>query len=263
MATLLPFHTQLANAWKLFLHRWGVAVVLQLLALIPGVLLYPLVVEYRAAIDNGVDPTVVFQTSMYVTQFLIGFILLILLGVFIAASTGILFAAQEKLSFYAVVKATLVRYVPVLYTSILAAFAVVVSLIPALALNYWYTTFALGGIMVAGGGIAAVNAIMLIAIVALLIPAAIVATWVMYAPLVTALKSAPAGFTALMSSKNLVQGHIWQVFWRMFGSLVLYQVVSMSVGSLPYASYLVPFILSIIIIAFFVELYKELQEHEG
>ncbi len=101
---------------------------------------------------------------------------------------------------------------------------------------------------------------MLIAVVALLIPAAIVATWVMYAPLAVALKASPSGFTALMSSKQLVHKHVWQVFWRVLGSMVLFQIVSVSVSTLPYASYLVPFAFSIIIIAFFVELYKELQQ---
>ena len=81
----------------------------------------------------------------------------------------------------------------------------------------------------------------------------------MYAPLVVALKAAPAGFTAIMFAKEAVHHHVWQIVWRMIGSMALFRIVSESVESLSYASYIVPFALSIIIIAFFVELYKELQ----
>jgi hypothetical protein len=261
-STLLPFHQQLGNAWKLFLHRWGVAAILQALMVIPGILMLPLVTEYLAATSQGIDSSIVFEETIYGTQFLIGFILLLLLGVFTSAAMGILFSSKEKLSFFAVITATSMRYIPVLYSSILAGLAVAVSLIPALGLNYWYSLFARSGIEISASGIVAIDAIVLIAIVALLIPAAIVAVWVMYAPLVTAIKAAPAGFTALMFAKNRVHGHLWQVLWRIIGSLVLFQIVSVSVSMLPYASYLVPFALMIITTAFFVELYKELNNGE-
>ena len=259
MTTLLPFHTQLANAWKLFLNRWGSAVALQFLYLIPGILMFPLMIEYAEALLAGIDPAAMLQGSAYVTSFLIGFILLVLVGVFVAAATGILFAARKKPTLGEVVTSTLMRYVSVLYTSVLSTLVVLVALIPAFALNYWYTVFAYSGVTIAGNGIAAVDAIVLIALVALLIPAVIIATWVMYAPLVVALKAAPAGFTAIMFAKEAVHHHVWQIVWRMVGSMALYQIVSASVANLPYASYLVPFALSIIIIAFFVEMYKELQ----
>jgi hypothetical protein len=260
MIKLLPFHTQLANAWKLFLSRWGSAVTLQLLTLIPGVFMYPLVNEYLDAVANNVDTASVFQHSPYVFQFVLGFVLLMLIGVFVAAATGVLFAAKKNVSLGVVFASTVSTYIPVLYTSILSGLAVMISLIPALAMNYWYNVFARGGSAVTGNAVLAVDAIVLIAIVALLIPAAIIATWVMYAPLAVALKTAPAGFTAIMHTKQLVAHHVWQLIWRMVGAMVLFQIVSASVSTLSYASYLVPFVLSIIIFAFFVEIYKELQD---
>jgi hypothetical protein len=260
MITLYPFHTQLANAWKLFLSRWGSAVVLQLLILLPAVFMYPLVIKYVRALEAGVNSSSVFVISPEVTLFLVGFVLLVLVGAFIAAATGILFAVKQKISLGKVMTSTLVTYIPVVYTSVLSGLAVLITLIPALLLNYWYGIFALGGAPVTEGGLLAVEAIVLIAIVALLIPAIIVATWVMYAPLGVALKATPAGFTAIMHAKHLVRHHVWQLVWRMVGSMVLFQVVSASVSTLPYASYIVPFVLSIIIMAFFVEMYKELQE---
>ncbi len=259
MTNLLSFHIELANAWKLFLQRWGSAAFLQALTLIPGILMFPLVSEYLLAIQNGIDTTIVFERSVYGGQFLVGFILLILLGVFITASTGILFAAKKNLSLWVVIKSTLAQYIPTLYTSIVAALAIIVSLLPAFALNYGYASFARNGATITGNGILAVDTIMLIAIVALLIPAAIVTIWVMYAPLATATKASPAGFTSLMFSKHLVYRHVWQILWRIIGSMALFQILSTSVSTLPYLSYLVPFILSIIIMAFFVEIYKELH----
>jgi hypothetical protein len=259
MIQLLPFHTEISNAWKLFLHRWGSAVLLQGLTFIPGVLMLPLVNEYLTASENGLDTILLLQSSLYTGQFVVGVVLLVLIGIFITASTGILFAAKERVSFVGVVFTTLLRYIPVLYTSFLAALTVLVSLIPALALNYFYGSFAREGATVEGSGIVAVDAIVLIAVVALLIPAVIIATWVMYAPLATALKAAPAGFTSIMFSRHLVHRHVWQIVWRMVGSAILFQVVSASVRNLPYASSIVPFILSIIMIAFFVEIYKELN----
>jgi len=259
MTTLLPFHTQLSSAWKLFLNRWGSAALLQLLHLIPGVLLLPFTSEYILAVQNGINPVYVFANSSNVPLFLVGFVLLILTGVFVTSATGILFAAKKKISFGVTFVSAVSRYIPVLYTSVLSALVVTISLIPALALNYWYMMFAQAGAPLDLGGIAAVDAIVLIAVVALLIPAVIVATWVMYAPLVVALKAAPAGFTAIMFAKEAVHHHVWQIVWRMIGSMALFRIVSESVESLSYASYIVPFALSIIIIAFFVELYKELQ----
>lgn len=259
MIQLLPFHTEISNAWKLFLHRWGVAVILQALTFIPGVLMLPLVNEYLVASENGLDTMLLLQSSLYTGQFVVGLVLLVLIGIFVTASTGILFAARKKISLREVVMSTLARYIPVLYTTFLAALAVIISLIPALALNYFYGVFAREGALVAGNGIVAVDAIVLIAVIALLIPAVIITTWVMYAPLATALKAAPAGFTSIMFSKHLVRHHVWQILWRMIGSMVLFQVVSASVRNLPYASSIVPFLLSIIVIAFFVEVYKELN----
>ena len=260
MITLYPFHTQLQNAWKLFLSRWGSAVVIQLLLLIPAVFMYPFVNKYLAVVSSGLNPSAIFTASPEVTLFLFGFVTLILTGAFISAATGILFAVKEKISLGKVIVSTLSTYIPMLYTSLLAGLAVIISLIPALLLNYWYGVFALGGAPVTESGLLAVDAIVLIAVVALLIPAAIVATWVMYAPLAVALKASPAGFTALMHTKHLVRHHVWQLIWRMVGSMILFQVVSASVSTLQYASYMVPFVLSIIIMAFFVEIYKELQE---
>lgn len=259
-STLLPFHQQLSNAWKTFIHRWGSAIVLQFLMIIPGVLMLPFVVDYLSAIHNDIDPAIVFQESPYGVEFVIGFVLLLLLGVFTSAAMGILFATKEKPSLITVSAAAGLRYIPVFYTTILGALAVGISMIPAFALNYWYAAFARGGIDISNNGIIAVDAIVLIAIIALLIPAAIVSVWVMYAPLATALKESPAGFTALMFSKERVHGHLWQVLWRIIGSLVLFQIVSKSVSTLPIASYLIPLALSAIIMAFFVELYKELDQ---
>jgi len=260
MITLYPFHTQLQNAWKLFLSRWGNAVVIQLLTLIPGVLIYPLVSEYLVAVQNGDNTSALFANSPNGPLFLLGFLFLILIGIFVASATGILFAVRDKISLGKVFASTFSTYIPVLYTSILAGLAVLISLIPALALNYWYGVFALGGSVVSGSGLVAVEAIVLIAIVALLIPAMIVAVWVMYAPLAVALKASPAGFTAIMHAKHLVRHHVWQLAWRVVGTIVLFQIISGTVSTLMYASYLVPFVLSIIIFAFFVEVYKELQD---
>ncbi|MDA1169469.1 MAG: hypothetical protein O3A36_03970 [bacterium] len=260
MTTLLPFSTQLTNAWKLFLSRWGTAVVLQLFTLIPGIFMYPLVSEYVQANVNGENVNAVFQNSVYVNQFLFGFVLLMLIGIFVASATGVLFAAQKKVSLGALLTNTVKTYIAVLYTSMLSGLAVLFSIIPAMALYYWYVAFARGGSAVTGSAVMAVDAIVLVALVALLIPAAIVATYVMYAPLAVALKVTSAGFTAIMHTKHLVAHHVWQLSWRIVGSIALFQIVSASVSTLPYASFFVPFVLSIVILAFFVELYKELQE---
>ncbi len=258
---LLPFHTQIANAWKTFIHRWGSAVLIQLPMIIPGILMYPLIVEYLAALDAGTDPALVFQTTVYGTTFLWGFVLFLLVGVLTTASLMILFVTKEKISFMTAITSAVKRYIPVLYTSILSAIAVLAALLPAYALNYWYYVAARTGLTLDGNGIVALDAVIAIAIVALLIPAAIVAVWLMYAPLLTAVNASPAGFTALVNSKRLVHGHLWQVLWRIIGASILVQIISMSVQSLYLASSLIPFIMGLIAIAFFVEIYKEL--HEG
>lgn len=222
--------------------------------------MFPLVREYLLANASGINPDVVFRNSLYTSQFLLGFALLMLIGVFVAAATGVLFAAKKKVTLWSVLGSTAVSYISVLYTSILAGLVVILSLVPAFALNIWYINFARGEAVVYGNATLAVDVIVLIAVIALLIPAAIVTTWVMYAPLAVALKAAPAGFTAIMHTKHLVRHHVWQLIWRIVGSMALFKIVSESVAGLPHASYIVPFVLSIIIMAFFVEIYKELQE---
>lgn len=260
-ATLLPFHTQVANAWRIFLHRWGSAVLIQLLMLVPGVLMYPLVIEYLNAIQNNIDPMTVFQTTVYGTTFVWGFGLLLFIGVLTTTALMILFAAGEKISFMTALTSAVKRYIPVLYTSILSAIAIIGALLPAYALNYWYYVAARTGLTLDGNGIVALDAVMLIALVALFIPAVILVVWLMYAPLLTALNTSPAGFTALVHSKRLVHGHVWQILWRIIGAGILFQVINISVQSLSLASFLIPFVMGIIAIAFFVEIYKEL--HEG
>lgn len=260
ISQLLPFHTQIANAWRLFLHRWGSALVIQLLMVVPGFLMYPFVSEYIAAAAQGIDPTSVYQNSIYGGTFVWGFFLSLLVGVLTTTSLMILFVAQEKISFMTAITSAVKRYVPVLYTSVLCAIAVIGALVPAYALNYWYYTAARAGLTLDGNGIIALDAVVLIALVALLIPAVIVAIWLMYAPLVTGVKASPAGFAAMMNSKRLVHGHVWQVLWRILGAIVLIRIIGASVQSLYIASFFVPFILSLVAIAFFVELYKELRE---
>lgn len=260
MITLLPFHTQVANAWRAFLHRWGSAVLIQLLMIIPGILMYPLIVEYLTALNTGTDTAFVFQTTVYGTMFVLGFVLLLLVSVLTTTALMILFAASEKISFITALASALKRYIPVLYTSILSAIAIIGALLPAYALNYWYYAAARTGLTLDGNGIVALDAVMLIALVALLIPAAILAVWLMYAPLLTAINASPAGFTALVNSKRLVHGHMWQVLWRIIGAGILFQLLSISTQTLYAASVVVPFILAIVTIAFFVEIYKELRE---
>lgn len=259
MNPLLPFHTQVANAWRLFLHRWGTAILIQLLMIIPSLLMLPLIVEYMAALEEGVDPTVIFQNSAYGSTFVWGFALLLLVGVLTTTALSMLFAAQEKISFITAIAAAVRRYIPVLYTTILSSIAVVGALVPAYLLNYWYYAAARAGLGIDGSGIVAVDAIMLIALIALLIPAAMVGVFLMYAPLLVAVKASPAGFTALLASKHLVRGHMWQLLWRVIGAVILFQILGVSVQSLPLASFLVPFILSVVAIAFFVEVYKEIK----
>lgn len=261
MSTLLPFHIQLGNAWRLFLHRWGSAVVIHAFMMVPSLLMYPLVTEYLAAVQAGTDPVAVLQSSMYGSMFVVGFVLLILLGVLTTSALMIVFAAQEKISLFTAVASAVRRYIPVLYTSVLSALAVIGALVPAYALNYLYYAYARTGLTLDASGIAALDIVVLIAIVALLIPAAIIAVWVMYAPLAVALKATSAGFTALLHSKHVVHHHVWQVLWRMLGAVLLFQIIGVSVRSLPFASFFVPFILTLVVTAFFVELYKEL--HEG
>lgn len=228
--------------------------------IVPGILMYPLIVEYIAALEMGTDPMVVFQTTVYGATFVWGFALLLLIGVLTTTAQMILFAAQDKISFMTALASAVKRYIAVLYTSIVSAITVIGALVPAYLLNYWYYVAARAGLPIDGNGIIALDAVIMIAVVALLIPAAIVAVWLMYAPLLVAVKASPAGFTALKDSKNLVHGHLWQVLWRIIGAVILFQIIGASVQTLPVASLLVPFILAIVAIAFFVELYKELKE---
>ncbi len=110
MNTLLHFHTQVANAWRSFLHNWGSSLLIQLLMIVPGILMYPLIVEYLLAIDAGTDPMIVFQTTVYGTTFVWGFALFLLVGVLTTAAQMILFAAQEKISFMTALTSAVKRY---------------------------------------------------------------------------------------------------------------------------------------------------------
>ncbi len=258
--TLLPFHTQIANAWGTFIHRWGSAVIIQALMIVPGLLMVPLIVEYATAVEQGIDPTFVYQNSLYGGAFIWGFFLLLLLGLLTSTALMILFAAQEKISFMTALTSAVKRYIPVLYTSLVSAIAVIGALVPAYLLNYWYTVSARAGLPLDGSGIVALDSIILIAVVALLIPTAIVAVWVMYAPLLVALKAAPAGFAAIMHARHMVHKHIWHILWRMIGAVILFQIISVSLQSLYPISLIAPFILALVATAFFIEIYKELRD---
>ncbi len=241
------------------MNRWGVAVVLQLLMVIPAMLMVPLMNEYLSAIYQGVDVNVVFAQSQYVGQFLWGFFGTIFFGVLATTAMMIAFASKTKISLAVALTSAVHQYIPVLYTSFLAGLAVVLALIPVQLLNYWYATMAYSGLTIDGSAVTALRAIMTIALVALMIPALIVVVWVMYAPLAVALKETAGGFTAIMFAKHKVHKHVWQIVWRMVGAIVLFQIVTISVSTLPVASFVVPFVMMILIIAFFVGLYKEIR----
>lgn len=259
MTTPLPtFFDQLSRAWKLFLDRWGVVVVLELLMIIPAMLMIPLVVEYISALEQGVDTTAVLANSAYAGEFLFGFFGSIFFGVLGMTAMMIAFASKKKVSLLVALTDAVKRYIPVLYTSILAGLAVAVSFIPAELLNYWYVAVR-DTLPISGNGLSALDVVIFVAFIALLIPAFIVSIWVMYAPLAVALREVSGGFTALLFSKQIVHTHIWSLAWRIIGTLVLFEVLSITVSSLPLAAALVPLVLMILTIAFFVELYKELR----
>ncbi|OGY37383.1 MAG: hypothetical protein A3E36_03070 [Candidatus Andersenbacteria bacterium RIFCSPHIGHO2_12_FULL_45_11b] len=259
MTTPFPtFIDQLSRAWKLFLSRWGTAVVLELLIIIPALLTIPLMVQYLSALSQGVDVFTVVEQSPYTGQFLIGFFTAIFFGILSMTAMMLLFTAEKKISLFVALTGAVKVYIPVLYTSFLAALLVAISFLPSEVLNFWYlsvrNTFPLSE-----GGLAALDIVEFVAFVALMIPAFIVTIWVMYAPLAVALKETSGGVRALLFSKEVVRKHVWGVAWRMLGALVLFQVVSISVSQLPIAGVIVPFVLMILTIAFFVELYKELR----
>lgn len=259
MTTPLPtFFDQLSRAWKLFLDRWGVAVVLELLMMIPAMLMIPLVIEYISALEQGVDTNLVLANSAYSGEFLFGFFGSIFFGILGMTAMMIAFASKKKISLLVALTEGVKRYIPVLYTSILAGLLVAVSFIPEQLLNYWYAAVR-SSLPVSGAGLSALDIVVFVALVALMIPALIVAIWVMYAPLAVALREVSGGFSALMFSKEIVHKHIWSLAWRIVGALILFEVISISVNTLPLASVLVPFLLMILTIAFFVELYKELR----
>ncbi|HSX24928.1 MAG TPA: hypothetical protein VLG69_03105 [Candidatus Andersenbacteria bacterium] len=259
MTTALPtFFDQLARAWRLFISRWGVAVVLELIMLIPAMLMIPLVLEYLSAVYQNVDTNQVLANSIYTGQFIWGFFGTILFGVLSMTAMIIAFAAKKPISLLVALTSAVRRYIPVLYTSILASLVVVLSFLPAELLQIWYTALR-SSLPISGSGLTAVDVVVLVAFIALLIPALIVSIWVMYAPLAVALKEVSGGFTALWFSKEIVQQHMWSLAWRVIGTLVLFEIVSLSVSVLPLAAVIVPFVLMILTIAFFVELYKELR----
>lgn len=259
MTTSLPtFFEQLSRAWKLFLDRWGVAVLLELLMIIPAMLMIPLIIEYISAMEQGLDTTAVLANSAYAGEFLFGFFGSIFFGVLGMTAMMIAFASKKKISLLVALTDAVRRYIPVLYTSVLAGLAVAVSFIPEQLLNYWYAAVR-STLPVSGAGLSALDITVFVALIALMIPALIVSVWVMYAPLAVALREVSGGFTALLFSKQIVHNHIWSLVWRIVGALVLFEVLSITVSSLPLAGVLVPFVLMILTIAFFVELYKELR----
>jgi hypothetical protein len=226
---------------------------------VPALLMLPLIMEYQDAIDQGVDTNMALAQSVNIGTFLWGFFGTTLFGVLGSTAMMILFAAKKKVSLAVALTSAVRRYIPVLYTSFLSGLAIALAFLPAQLLNSWYMNTLSSGLVVDGSGMDALRIIIVIAVIALMIPPVIIAVWVMYAPMAVALKETTAGFTALMFAKNLTHKHAWQIVWRMIGALILFQVVSMSVSTLPIAWYAIPFILMILIVAFFVELYKEIR----
>lgn len=252
------FFEQLGGAWRLFIQRWGIAVVLQLLMIIPALLMIPLALTYMSAVNLGEDVVTTIANSPYTVEFLMGFFGTIFFGILATTAMMIAFASKKKITLMVALTSAAKRYIPVLYTSFLAGLAVAVAFIPAQLLNYWYSAVG-ASLPVSGGGRTAVDVVVFVAVVALMIPAVIVSVWVMYAPLAVALKETPSGLTAILFSKAMVHKHIWSIVWRMVGVLIFFEAVSISVSALPIAGAVVPLILVMLTVAFFVELYKELR----
>lgn len=241
-AALTPFTQEFLSSWRLFYGRWVTVIALALVPLLPLALLSPYFLE-RA------QPSVV-----SVSLALIAIVLFYLVSILSRATIFIAYTEQVVPTFRSALRRGLRRYLAYAVTEVLAVLVVAVALIPLM-------TFNLGdpfGVL-AGTPQPLARAATFAATLLLVAPAAVLAVLLAFAPL-TAAVGQGTGLSALRRSATLLwkRGVFWAVFKRLALWILLFVVVCTAVEPLPFAAFLVPFVMSLIGAAFLVTVYREL-----
>lgn len=253
--TLSPTSHQLLQAWELFRSRWWTAVRVGLIPVIPLIVALLLLARTTGA-RTGITPT----TSAAVIVFTVFYVATI------PTRAGLfnLFARREHLGVREAFRLGLRRFWPFLWTELLLVFSIVLSLIPLLAFQSWFTAAGRSQVLAASGAMLT-NTVALLGVLLLSVPPVLLAVALSFAPLAAALEDGRGGIGALRRSFALVRSP--SIFRKVAGRIilwiVLFIVICTAVEPFPFVQWIMPFVMALIGAAFLTVLYQELKAHSA
>ncbi len=257
-SSLSPLTQEFASAWHLFAARWKTIALVGVLPVLPLVLLFPFLIGQMAqggiGVENsGFSPLLAFFGIVGIVGYYVWTI---------PARGGVFFALAHRADpgVRQAFSAGWKRFWPLLWTELLVVLAIVIAFLPLVFFQAWYSVGIRPALEAALlGNIADLFALPVMLLFALL-PFAVAVVFG-YAPLATAVGHAPGGFLALSYSQQLVRQP--RMFWAVAGRLLLwvllFVVFCTAMDPLPYANFVVPFIMAMFGAAFLFTIYQELR----
>lgn len=240
MSSALPsFGDLLRTAWRLVQPRLRGLIILSLIPALPVFFLsFPRVVQSRVPLE------------LALLLFIVAFVLTVVTraGMFAYLGDPQIHGGRMAL------RRGWEIFAPYIWTEILVAVVVVVALLPGLLVGGWMLTASGQGAL--SSGTAALTAVVA---VALLLPGIGAAVWYAFAPLAVAVGS-KGGPAALALSSKLVRGHFWPVVARLLLWVIIQAAIARVVSPLPVLNWLVPYLVSLLGLAYFMALYQALRK---
>ena len=249
MGALPTFGSLVRTAWDSSRVRLRGLVLLSLLPLPPVLLLYLVAWRVPSAAGSLVLPIVTVVT------------LLVALVLSKVSAVGMLaYLADPRIQGGRMaLRRGWQRFLPYLWTEILVAAIALVVMIPGLLLGGWLVTSNGATVATAADAFLFLDVLLVVVVGCALLPGVLVAVRYAFAPLAVAIGS-PPGPAALALSSTLVAGH----YWRIVGLLALWVVVQVAivrmVSPLPIVNWLVPYLVGIVGVAYFVALFGALRK---
>lgn len=249
------FTEQVSSAFRLLRFHKVTAIKLALLPLVPFAFTLPYLIDLANYNQYNLTPSLQGVTLVFFVVALIAAITFLILCEIVKAGLYAVFSTTKAIGARKALQIGTQRFPAFLFTEIILAVFVFVSLIPVLILNFW--SGVLGTEMLAQFmPLAVAELLVLIVAIIFLIPVFIIGIWLSFAQLLASIDN-KMGLTALTHSVTLIRPNFKPIALRLVGWTVFVLVASYIVQPLPLAYWLVPAILMLLGVAFLVVLYQE------
>lgn len=255
------FTEQVRSALRLLrLHKITV-IKLSLLPIIPFAFITPYLLDTYYHNMNNVAVVLRGSTLFFFIVAVIAAVTFLILSEIVKVALYATFASKHIIGARKALQIGTQRFPAFLYTEVLLAVFVFITLVPVLVLNYWYGI--VGRDLLSNAmPLAVADLLILVVAILFLVPVFIVGIWLSFAQIIAAIDY-KSGLTALTHSVTLIRPNFKPVALRMVGWTILTVVISYMVSNMPLGHWLIPIVMMLLGVAFLVIVYRETIEKKG